>query len=84
MPTSPDVRRLVTYVPDVTAEEVARRAALDGRTVSGWLARLVADALGAGPNPDDQDDEAQNPCPQPAHQDDPKYAAWLRRNPRRR
>ena len=70
MPTSPDVHRLVTYVSDVTAEEVARRAALDGRSVSSRLARLVADALGAGANPGDQDD--------------PEYAAWLRRNPGRR
>ena len=56
MPTSPDVRRLVTYVPAAHAQEIARRAALDGRSVSGWLARLVV--LGAGPNPWDQDDEA--------------------------
>ena len=84
MPTSPDVRRLVTYVPAAQAQEVARRAALDGHSVSRWLARLVADALGAGPNPGDQDDEAQVPSPQPAHQDDPEYAAGLRRNPGRR
>ena len=70
MPASPDVRRLVTYVPAAQAQEVAWRAALDGRLVSGWLARLVADALGAGPNPGDQDD--------------PEYAAGLRRNPGRR
>ena len=61
MPTSPDVRRLVTYVPDVTAQEVARRAALDGHSVSSWLSRLVVDALGAGPNPGDLDDEAHAP-----------------------
>ena len=48
MPTSPGVRRLVTYLPAAHAEEIARRAALDGRTVSGWLAHLVADTLGAG------------------------------------
>ena len=63
MPTSPDVRPPVTYVSDVTAEEVARRAALNGRSVSSRLARLVADALGAGPNPDDQDDEGPEPLP---------------------
>ena len=78
MPTSPDVRRLVTYVP--AGQEVARRAALDGRTVSGWLARLVADALGAGPNPGDQDHAAQVDT-RPTRQDDPEYAAWLRRHP---
>ena len=36
------------------AQEVARRAALHGRTVSGWLALLVADALSAGPSSSDQ------------------------------
>ena len=41
------------------AQGIARRAALDERTVSSWLARLGADALGACPNPGDQDDEAQ-------------------------
>ena len=70
MPTSPDVRRLVTYVSAAQAQEVARRMALHGCSVSSWLARLVADALGAGPNPGDQDD--------------PEYAAGLRRNPGRR
>ena len=96
MPSGPDVRRLVTYVPvgggvllvatvgaapgpppvgvppcatlgaclpAAHAEEIARRAALNGRTVSGWLAHLVADTLGAG------------------RLDDPEYAAWLRRHP---
>ena len=84
MPASPDVRRLVTYVPAAQAQEVAWRAALDGRLVSGWLARLVADALGAGPNPSDQGNEAQVPSPQPGHLGDPEYAAGLRRNPGRR
>ena len=37
MPASPDNRRLVTYVPVAHA---------DGRTVSGGLARVIADALG--------------------------------------
>ena len=84
MPTSPDVRHLITYVPAAQAQEVARRMALHGCSVSSWLARLVADALGAGPNPGDQDGEAQVPSPQPAHQDDPEYDAWFRRNPGRR
>ena len=81
MPASPDVRHLVTYVPAAQAQE---RMALHGCSVSSWLARLVADAMGAGPNPGYQDGEAQVPSPQPAHQDDPEYDAWFRRNPGRR
>ena len=46
MPASPDNRRLVTYVPVAAAEEIARRAQADGRTVSAWLACLIAEALG--------------------------------------
>ena len=41
MPASPDNRRLVTYVPVAHAEEIARRAHADGRTVmmgSQWRA----------------------------------------------
>ena len=94
MPSGPDARRLVTYVPVAHAEEIARRAALDGRTVSGWLARLVADTLGADVAPAAA--TASDPAPTPpaadpvadAHEhapasrrarDDPEYAAWLRR-----
>ena len=84
MPTSPDVRRLVTYVSTAQAQEVARRMALHGCSVSSWLARLTADALGAGPNPSDQGNEAQVPSPQPGHLGDPEYAAGLRRTPGRR
>ena len=50
MPASRDTRRLVTYV-DV-AEEIARRAQVEGRTVSGWLARLIAEALPTAPDPE--------------------------------
>ena len=45
MPSGPDARRLVAYVPAAHAEEIARRARLDGRTVSGWLARLIEEVL---------------------------------------
>ena len=45
MPASRDNRRLVTYVPVVIATEIERRARADGRTVSGWLSRLIAEAL---------------------------------------
>ena len=85
MPTRPDIRRLVAYVPAAHAQEIARRAALDGCTVSGWLARLIADTLGAGvldgPAP------AETAAPVQPHQDaddDPEYTAWRRRNPGRR
>ena len=100
MPSGPAARRLVAYVPAAHAEEIARRACLDGRTVSGWLARLIADTLGSdvldvGPAPADTATPAQTPNPSGAdaheHQlphrrprDDPEYAAWLRRNPGRR
>ena len=47
MPASLDNRRLVTYVPVDIAAEVDRRPQADGRTVSGWLARVIAEALGA-------------------------------------
>ena len=36
---SKQTRRLVTYVPADVAEEIARRAQLQGRTVSALLAR---------------------------------------------
>ena len=69
------------------AEEIARRARLDGRTVSGWLARLIADTLSA----DDQDvgAEEEGHARDHGHQPpraavDPEYAEWLRRNPGRR
>ena len=42
------------HVTRLAATADARRAAFDGRTVSSWLARLVADALGAGPSSGDQ------------------------------
>ena len=93
MPSGPDARRLVAYVPAAQAEEIARRARLDGRTVSGWLARLIADTLGSdvldvGPAPADTATPAQTPNP-PGESprrapDDPEYAEWLRRNPGRR
>ena len=92
MPTSR--HRLVFYCTDEIADEVRRLAALDGRTVSGWLARLVADTLGADVAPAEA--TASDPAPTPpaadpvedAHEhapasrrerDDPEYAAWLRR-----
>ena len=91
MPTSPDVRRLVAYVPAAHAQEIARRAALDGRTVSGWLARLIADTLGAealddglAPADSAQDLHPHQDVGHPASPSDPEYAAWLRRNPGRR
>ena len=43
MPTSR--HRLVFYCTDEIADEVRRLAALDGRTVSNWLSRLVSDAV---------------------------------------
>ena len=60
MPASPDNRRLVTYVPVAQAEEIARRVHADGRTVSGWLARVIADALG------DLVDQVAPPAPPPS------------------
>ena len=45
MPTSR--QRLVFYCDELTADEVRRLAALDGRTVSSWLSRLVSDAVAA-------------------------------------
>ena len=47
MPAFRDNRRLVTYVPVDVAALVDRHAKADGRTVSGWLASLIASALGA-------------------------------------
>ena len=47
MSVSRDTRRLVTYVPVGQAEEIARRALVDGRTVSAQLAALITEALGA-------------------------------------
>ena len=41
-------QRAASSLPTSRPWEIARRAALDGRTVSGWLAHLVADTLGAG------------------------------------
>ena len=66
MPSGPDARRLVSYVPAAQAEEIARRARLDGRTVSGWLARLIADVLD-GPTPAETraPDETLPPTVQP-------------------
>ena len=87
MPTSR--HRLVFYCTDEIADEVRRLAALDGRTVSGWLARLVADTLGADVAPAEA--TASDPAADPvedAHEhapasrsarDDPEYEAWLRR-----
>ena len=68
MPSGPAARRLVAYVPAAHAEEIARRACLDGRTVSGWLARLIADTLGSdvldvGPAP--ADTATPDPAPTP-------------------
>ena len=56
MPASRHTRRLVTYVPVDVAEEIARRAKLEGRTVSAQLGALIAEALGewllAAPDPE--------------------------------
>ena len=74
MPTSR--HRLVFYCTDEIADEVRRLAALDGRTVSNWLSRLVSDAVAA-------DAGGEGPAHEPAlpsrrARDDPEYAAWLR------
>ena len=44
--STPRETRLVLYVSAELAAELRRLAALDGRTVSNWLSRLVADAAG--------------------------------------
>ena len=93
MPASRDNRRMVTYVPVVIATEIERRARADGRTVSGWLSRLIAEAL----SDLDQDVEVDHPVSPDPHtrldgsptpavdadevraQADPEYADWLRR-----
>ena len=71
MPTSR--HRLVFYCDELTADEVRRQAALDGRTVSSWLSRLVSDAVAADAGGDDHAPASRR------ERDDPEYAAWLRR-----
>lgn len=85
--------RLVVYVSPAVAAEVRRQAALDGRTVSTWLSRLVSAAVSgaAGPlgnsflpaAPDTPPDPPAPPAGE-ADADDPEYREWLRHNPGRR
>ena len=49
MSVSKHTRRLVVYVDAAVAEEIARRAQFEGRTVSAQLGALIAEALGALP-----------------------------------
>ena len=54
-------------------------SSMGARCPAGWPASSLT-PWGAGPNPGDQDDEAQAPSPQPAHQDDlgvPRMASPL-------
>ena len=67
MPASRDTRRLVTYVAVAVAEEIARRAKREGRTVSAQLGALIAEALGewlpAAPDPEPPSPPAPPPSP---------------------
>ena len=49
---SKHTRRLVVYVDVDVAAEIARRAQLEGRSVSAQLASLIAEALPAAPDPE--------------------------------
>ena len=79
MPASSDNSRLVTYVPVVIATEIERRARADGRTVSGWLSRLIAEAL----SDVDQDVEVRLPplaTPSSLVTPQAPAAAWVDQN----
>ncbi len=71
MPASRDTRRLVTYVAVAVAEEIARRAKREGRTVSAQLGALIAEALGewlpAAPDPEPPARQLPRPRRRPPH-----------------
>ena len=81
--STPRETRLVLYVSAELAAEVRRLAALDGRTVSNWLSRLVATAAEQTPTPPAADVGGEGPAHEPAlpsrrARDDPEYAPWLK------
>ena len=73
MPVGTHTRRLTINLPSDVAEDLASRAAADGRSLSAYIVRLLC-----RPSPAAADD----PLPlAPPLSTDPEYAAWLRAHP---